>query len=108
MVVMVTPVAFTNVGFRTYIIFAVLNFAAIPVMYLCYPETRGRSLEEVDLIFRNSKNLRQAVKLAFTMERHFDHKGKLLKSLAQDVEDEETLAKNGGNKVEHHEIINEQ
>lgn len=106
MVVMVTPIAFTNIGYRTYIIFAVLSAAAIPVMYFCYPETHGRSLEEVDLIFRESKNLRQAVKLTFTMERHFDKKGNLVKSLAQDVEREEGLVKSDA-VVEHREALGE-
>jgi sugar porter (SP) family MFS transporter len=105
-VVMITPVAFNNIGWRTYIIFAVFNFAAIPVVYFFYPETRGRSLEEVDLIFRNSRNLRQAVKLSFTMERHFDHKGNLVKSMAHDVEGEESFGKDEISAVEHHEVTN--
>lgn len=105
MVVMVTPVAFNNIGWRTYIIFAVLNFAAIPVMYFCYPETRGRSLEEVDLIFRNSKNFREAVRLGFSMERHFDNKGNMLKSLAHDVEEKISPAKGQEEVgVEYHEF----
>lgn len=104
MVVMITPVAFNNIGWRTYIIFAVFNFVTVPIVYLFYPETRGRSLEEVDLIFRKSRNLRHAVKLSFTMERHYDHKGNLMKSLAHDVEGESDFTKEEVNAVEHHEV----
>jgi sugar porter (SP) family MFS transporter len=86
MVVMVTPVAFANIHWRTYIIFAVFNASAIPIIYAFYPETRGRSLEEVDIIFSESKNIFDAVKNSKTMERHYDDKGNLTKSVAQDVE----------------------
>ncbi|KAK5121663.1 hypothetical protein LTR85_004835 [Meristemomyces frigidus] len=50
-VVLIAPVAFHNIGYRTYIIFAVTNFVAIPLVYFFYPETGYRSLEEVDVIF---------------------------------------------------------
>jgi hypothetical protein len=50
-VVFITPIAFTNIGYRTWIIFAVTNFAVVPIIYFLYPETAFRSLEEVDVIF---------------------------------------------------------
>jgi hypothetical protein len=43
--------AFTNIGYRTWIIFAVTNFSIVPLIYFFYPETAFRSLEEVDVIF---------------------------------------------------------
>lgn len=46
-----TPPAIANIGWRTYIIFAVLNAAFLPVMYLFYPETKGLQLEDVDRLF---------------------------------------------------------
>jgi hypothetical protein len=49
--VFITPIAFANIGYRTWIIFAVTNFAIIPIIYFFYPETAFRSLEEVDVIF---------------------------------------------------------
>ncbi|KAJ9626720.1 hypothetical protein H2204_009990 [Knufia peltigerae] len=108
MVVMITPVAFNNIGWRTYLIFAVFNSAALPIMYFCYPETKGRSLEEVDLIFRDSKNLRQAVKLSFTMEMHYDSKGDMIRSVTHDIEDldrDPHRPKERASEVEHHEEI---
>lgn len=38
----------------TDIIFAVFNAAIIPCIYFYFPETKGRSLEELDVIFANS------------------------------------------------------
>ncbi|KAM0554887.1 hypothetical protein ACHAPJ_006622 [Fusarium lateritium] len=99
MVVMVTPVAFTNIGWRTYIIFAILNATAIPVIYIFYPETRGRSLEEVDLIFSESSSIFDAVTKSMTMERHFDSHGKLVRSLAQDVEHSAAIVDNSKKQV---------
>jgi MFS family permease len=50
-IVMITPVLITNIGWGTYLLFAALNASFIPVIYFFYPETAGRSLEEIDLIF---------------------------------------------------------
>lgn len=54
MVVMVTPVAFANIGYKTYIIFAVINTAMVPCVYLFFPETAYRSLEEVCSLLTSS------------------------------------------------------
>lgn len=51
LIVMITPPAFENLQYRTYIIFAVINALIIPCVYLFFPETRRRSLEEMDVIF---------------------------------------------------------
>ena len=47
MVVMVTPVAFASIGYKTYIIFAVINAFMVPCVYFFFPETAYRSLEEM-------------------------------------------------------------
>lgn len=51
LVVMISPVAMANIAWRTYIIFAVLNFCFIFVLFFFYPETKGLELEQVDKIF---------------------------------------------------------
>ncbi|BCR90202.1 sugar porter family MFS transporter [Aspergillus chevalieri] len=50
-VVKITPIAFDNIGWRTFVIFAVLNAAFIPMVYLFYPETKGLELEDIPLLF---------------------------------------------------------
>ncbi|KAJ9403145.1 hypothetical protein DTO045G8_9114 [Paecilomyces variotii] len=50
-IVMVTPVMISNIGWGTYLFFACMNALFIPVIYFFYPETAGRSLEEIDIIF---------------------------------------------------------
>jgi hypothetical protein len=44
-VVMVTGPSFSNISWKTYIVFAALNAAIVPVVYFFFPETGGRSLE---------------------------------------------------------------
>lgn len=47
----ITPVAIANIKWRTYILWAVLNFVFIFIVYFFYPETKGLTLEETDNIF---------------------------------------------------------
>ncbi|CDK25786.1 unnamed protein product [Kuraishia capsulata CBS 1993] len=51
MVVEITPVMIASIHWGTYLFFACLNFAFIPFIYFFYPETKGRTLEELDVIF---------------------------------------------------------
>lgn len=51
LIVEITPVLITNIGYKSYIVFAVLNFVAIPVVYFVFPETNQLPLEAVDLLF---------------------------------------------------------
>jgi hypothetical protein len=65
--VYITPPAIQNIGYKTYIIFAVLNATWVPIIvcasnpdtrktndcsqYIFYPETKGMALEDVDHLF---------------------------------------------------------
>jgi hypothetical protein len=50
-IVQITPPAINNIGWRTYIIFAVLNALWVPIIYFFFPETKGLELEDVDRLF---------------------------------------------------------
>jgi len=50
-VVMITPVMIASIRWGTYLFFAAWNAIFIPVIWFFYPETSGRSLEAIDLIF---------------------------------------------------------
>jgi hypothetical protein len=86
MVVMVTPVAFASIGYQTYIIFAVINFAIVPSVYFFFPETAYRSLEEMDEIFQGASGAFDVVKIAHEMPHRYGKRGELL----IDYEDTET------------------
>jgi hypothetical protein len=48
---MITPIMIDNIKWGTYLFFAVVNACFLPFIYIFYPETKQRSLEEIDLIF---------------------------------------------------------
>jgi hypothetical protein len=51
----------TNIGYKLYIVFAVINFATIPVVYFCFLETSQRPLEMVDLLFEDREGKRPSI-----------------------------------------------
>ncbi|CAI7594650.1 unnamed protein product [Penicillium glandicola] len=60
----VTPIAFNAIGWKYFLIFACLNFAMIPIVYLFYPETAGLSLEDIDEVFIMSTGWLDPVRVA--------------------------------------------
>ncbi|KAL1849305.1 hypothetical protein Plec18170_007597 [Paecilomyces lecythidis] len=83
MVVMITPVAFSSIGYKTYIIFAVINAFIFPVVYFFYPETAYRSLEEMDNIFHKTTSIWNVVKVAEKEPRRYGKNGELLINYAE-------------------------
>lgn len=88
----VTPVAFTDIGYKYFIVYCVINACCVPVVYFFYPETAGRSLEEIDEIFKRSDSIWDPVKVAKSLP-----KGSLSQFLAGDgkLEQSEHMEKSG-------------
>lgn len=57
MVVEVTPLGIQNLQWQFYIIWTVFNASFVPFIYLIYPETAGRSLEDLDDYYRTNPPL---------------------------------------------------
>lgn len=57
MVVQITPLGVQNLGWRFYIIWTITNAAIVPTIYLFYPETADRTLEDVERFFRENHNV---------------------------------------------------
>ncbi|KAI8059094.1 hypothetical protein BC940DRAFT_324119 [Gongronella butleri] len=51
LVMEITPPAIANIGWLTFIIFAIFNAVSIPIIWPFYSETAGRTLEELDVLF---------------------------------------------------------
>ncbi|KAL3602998.1 hypothetical protein FPOAC2_07315 [Fusarium poae] len=59
----VSPHALKNIGFRYYIVYSCITFFTFIVIYFFYPETKGRTLEEIDDIFIQSRGIWDPVKV---------------------------------------------
>jgi len=45
------PPGLSNIAWKTYFIFGTFNFAAFIHVLFCFPETAGRTLEEIEDVF---------------------------------------------------------
>lgn len=64
LVVEVTPIAFTDIGWKYFMVYCCLNASFVPLVYLFFPETAGCSLEEIDQIFEASTSIFDTVSVA--------------------------------------------
>ncbi|GAB7363332.1 hypothetical protein MBLNU230_g3613t1 [Neophaeotheca triangularis] len=94
MVVMITPPAFANIGYQTYIIFAVINAVIFPTVFFFYPETRGRGLEEMDTIFKKTTNVFNVVPISLNEPHRFDKYGHLKPEFVDQVHRRASAGKN--------------
>lgn len=62
-----SPTGFANIGFKYYIVYACISALASVFFYLFCPETKGRTLEEIDEIFINSSSFFDTVKVSKEM-----------------------------------------
>ncbi|KAH7215292.1 general substrate transporter, partial [Fusarium oxysporum] len=51
MVVQITPIGILNLGWKFYLIWVFMQFFSIPILYVFYPETANRRLEDIDIVF---------------------------------------------------------
>lgn len=80
-IVMATPVMISNISWGTYLFFAAVNACFFPIIYFFYPETKDRSLEEIDLIFakgflENMTYVRAAQELPVLTDQEIDQVAK--------------------------------
>merc|ERR1711939_1095237 len=69
-VVMFTPVFIEAYNWGCYLFFSLVNFSFIPVIFFFYPETAGRKLEEIDIIFAKAYvEKRQPWRVAATLPK---------------------------------------
>ena len=101
---MITPIMITNIGWGTYLFFAIVNACFLPLIYFTYPETAKRSLEEIDIIFakgycENMSYVRAAKELEFLNDEQIDAKAKEY-GLVEAAEKEEEEVLGVGHEVE--------
>ena len=57
MVVQITQIGITSLHWKFYIIWTTFNGSFVPLVYFLYPETAGRTLEDIDQYFRENSNI---------------------------------------------------
>ncbi|KAF9889637.1 hypothetical protein FE257_007145 [Aspergillus nanangensis] len=70
-VVMITPVIINRLQWKAYLIFMCTNFAFVPLVYFCYPETAKLTLEEIDYLFTDKD--KSPVKLSLELQKERKH-----------------------------------
>ncbi|KAJ6476545.1 general substrate transporter [Mycena vitilis] len=72
----VTPSMITTLGYKIFLMFATINIGAMATFSLLIPETKGRSLEDMDIIFGSTtQEARTAHIAAREMELEHDIRG---------------------------------
>jgi len=59
-----TPVGFQSLGWKFYLVWAVVAGSIVPTVYFFYPETTALSVEEIDQVFIDAPNVFSVVALA--------------------------------------------
>ncbi|KAI5119252.1 hypothetical protein M0805_008803 [Coniferiporia weirii] len=68
----VTPNMIATLGWKVFVMFATINIGAMFIFSLVIPETKGRSLEEMDIIFGSVTQAQRDAKIKET-KRAIDH-----------------------------------
>ena len=71
----------TNIGYKSYIVFAVINFVTIPCVYFFYPETLKMPLEAVDLLFADRDGRRPSIRKVVKDSTNAQFKGDMERAL---------------------------
>src|ERR1700743_1912125 len=56
-VVQITPIGIQNLHWKFYILWLLFNALIVPTVYVFYPETADRSLEDMDRFFRSHDSI---------------------------------------------------
>lgn len=66
---MITPIIINRLQWKAYLIFMCTNFAFVPLVYFCYPETANLTLEEIDYLFTNPEKTAVKISKELSKER---------------------------------------
>ncbi|EPQ59772.1 general substrate transporter [Gloeophyllum trabeum ATCC 11539] len=82
-----TPSAIEDIGYKYYIILAVFNVAMIPIFYFFAPETRGKTLEQMDFYFASKYGGQAALEAVEAEHRVQDKNGSVRTEELEKVSD---------------------
>ena len=59
---MITPIAVNTIGYQYYILYTIMGGCIPIVVYFFFPETMGRSLEQMEELFKDNATIRDVVR----------------------------------------------
>lgn len=97
-IVQLTPLGIHHLRWKFYVIFFILNAAFIPIVYLFYPETAGKSLEEIDLMFAGSEKKYFVVNVDSLLPNRFKRAAEIeeISLMRQHAAEHNTVTRSGG------------
>ncbi|THW55445.1 putative sugar transporter [Aureobasidium pullulans] len=70
---MVTPIAIRTIGWKCYLVYACIGAIIPVVVFFYFPETKGRTLEELDIMFKQVPLTREIVKVSQQQQIIYDN-----------------------------------
>jgi MFS family permease len=104
LIVEITPVMISNIGYKSYILFGIFNFATIPLVYFFFPETSQRPLEAIDLLFEDRDGKRPSIFRVVKDSADPEYRRKIDEELAERSqlrEKNETIVESAKQAVDH-------
>ena len=65
----VTSIGFASIGWKYFLVYCCINVVCVPTIYFFFPETTGRSLEEIDDIFLSSESIFDTIRVAKNLSK---------------------------------------
>ncbi|THW44127.1 putative sugar transporter [Aureobasidium pullulans] len=92
---MVTPIAIRTIGWKYYLVYACIGAIIPVVVFFYFPETKGRTLEELDIMFKQVPSIREIVKVSQQQRIIYDDyeipNGKSGIEMKEDIDDSEKV-----------------
>lgn len=58
----IIQVAIETIGWQYYLVFLIISAIIVPIVFFFYPETMGRSLEELEMMFAEGRSIPSIVR----------------------------------------------
>ncbi|RJE18076.1 Sugar and other transporter [Aspergillus sclerotialis] len=106
LVVEITPPMISNIKYKSYIVFAVINFVTVPYVYFFFPETNNMPLEAMDLLFADREGKKPSMLRVVRDSANKGFRADVLRRLQEGAREGDPKADVGGSKLEHgHEHV---
>jgi hypothetical protein len=86
LVVEIVPLMISSIGYKSYIVFAAINVATIPIVYFFFVETAGLPLEAVDILFADRDGKRPSILQVVRDSKNKEYMAEVVRRLHSEAE----------------------